>query len=91
MKNLYLAPFGLGHTLIFLHKYNEAAEQLEKGLKLYPDWAINHIEMPFFKDPSFTGPVVNDLLDKIRISGESRRVSFTRIHSVFQRRLSSGP
>jgi tetratricopeptide (TPR) repeat protein len=70
-EELILAPFGLGHTLIFLHKYNEAVEPLEKGLKLYPDWAINHIEMPFFKDPSFTTPVVNDLLDKIRISGDS--------------------
>jgi tetratricopeptide (TPR) repeat protein len=69
-EELILAPFGLGHTLLFLHKYNEAAEQLAKGLNLYPDWAINHIEMPFFKDPSFTGPVVNDLLDKIGGTGE---------------------
>lgn len=69
-EELILAPFGLGHTLIFLHRYDEAAEELERGLKLYPDWAINHIEMPFFKDSNFTGPVVNDLKDKIDVSKE---------------------
>jgi tetratricopeptide (TPR) repeat protein len=101
-EELILAPFGLGHTLIFLHKYNEAAEQLEKGLKLYPDWAINHIEMPFFKDPSFTGPVVNDLLDKIRISGDSVASlllgyiqffsgDYPRAHESFSRALKKDP
>ena len=70
-EELILAPFGLGHTLIYLHKYNEAKEQLEKGLKIYPDWALNHVEMDFFKDPNFTGPVVSDLQERVSASGDS--------------------
>jgi len=41
------------------------------GLKIYPDWALNHVEMDFFKDPNFTGPVVSDLQERVSASGDS--------------------
>jgi tetratricopeptide (TPR) repeat protein len=60
-EELILAPFGLGHSLLFLHRYPEALEALERGVRTYPDWASNHASMIFFQDPLFTGPVVSDL------------------------------
>ena len=30
-EELILAPFGLGHSLIYLHRYAEALEALEEG------------------------------------------------------------
>lgn len=60
-QELILAPFGLGHSLIYLHRYPEAIEALERGVRTYPDWASNHASMIFFQDPLFTGPVVSDL------------------------------
>src|SRR5215467_3148430 len=35
-EELVLAPFGLGHSLIYLHRYPEALSALESGLKIYP-------------------------------------------------------
>ncbi len=60
-QELILAPFGLGHSLIYLHRYSEALEALERGIRTYPDWASNHASMIFFQDPLFTGPVVSNL------------------------------
>ena len=60
-QELILAPFGLGHSLIYLHRYPEALAVLERGIRTYPDWASNHASMIFFQDPLFTGPVVSDL------------------------------
>jgi tetratricopeptide (TPR) repeat protein len=60
-EELILAPFGLGHSLIYLHHYAEARQALENGIKIYPDWAGNHAPMLFFQDPLFTGPVLSDL------------------------------
>lgn len=67
-EELILAPFGLGHSLIYLHRYAEALEALEKGLKIYPDWATNHAPLPFFQDPLFTGPVLSDLEERMKSS-----------------------
>jgi tetratricopeptide (TPR) repeat protein len=67
-EELILAPFGLGHSLIYLHRYSEALEALERGLKTYPDWANSHPSLIFFQDPLFTGPVVSDLEERIRVS-----------------------
>jgi tetratricopeptide (TPR) repeat protein len=60
-EELILAPFGLGHSLIYLQRYAEALEALERGLKTYPDWANSHPSLVFFQDPLFSGPVVSDL------------------------------
>ncbi|HVN78589.1 MAG TPA: tetratricopeptide repeat protein [Terriglobia bacterium] len=60
-QELILAPFGLGHSLMYLHRYSEALEALERGIRTYPDWASNHTSLIFFQDPLFTGPVVSDL------------------------------
>jgi tetratricopeptide (TPR) repeat protein len=67
-EELILAPFGLGHSLIYLHRYPEAHDALERGLKIYPDWATNHAPLLFFRDPLFTGPVLSDLEAQIRQS-----------------------
>ena len=67
-EELILAPFGLGHSLIYLHRYAEALEALEKGLKTYPDWANSHPSLLFFQDPLFTGPVVSDLEERMKTS-----------------------
>ncbi|MCI0621003.1 MAG: tetratricopeptide repeat protein [Acidobacteria bacterium] len=67
-EELILAPFGLGHSLIYLHRYSEALEALERGLKTYPDWANSHPSLVFFQDPLFTGPVVSDLEEKMKVS-----------------------
>lgn len=65
-EELILAPFGLGHSLIYLHRYSEALEALEKGLKAYPDWASSHPSLLFFQDPLFTGPVISDLEERMK-------------------------
>jgi len=67
-EELILAPFGLGHSLIYLHRYSEALEALERGLKTYPDWANSHPSLVFFQDPLFTGPVVSDLEERMKVS-----------------------
>jgi tetratricopeptide (TPR) repeat protein len=67
-EELILAPFGLGHSLIYLHRYAEALEALERGLKTYPDWANSHPSLIFFQDPLFTGPVVSDLEERLKVS-----------------------
>ncbi|MBM3802081.1 MAG: tetratricopeptide repeat protein [Acidimicrobiia bacterium] len=67
-EELILAPFGLGHSLIYLHRYPEALEALERGLKTYPDWANSHPSLVFFQDPLFTGPVVSDLEERMKVS-----------------------
>jgi len=67
-EELILAPFGLGHSLIYLHRYAEALEALERGLKTYPDWANSHPSLVFFQDPLFTGPVINDLEERMKES-----------------------
>ncbi len=69
-EELILAPFGLGHSLIYLHRYGEAVEALERGLKIYPDWASNHAPLLFFQDPLFTGPVLSDLESLMKSSNE---------------------
>jgi len=66
-EELILAPFGLGHSLIYLHRYSEALEALERGLKTYPDWANSHPSLVFFQDPLFTGPVVSDLEERMKV------------------------
>jgi tetratricopeptide (TPR) repeat protein len=66
-EELILAPFGLGHSLIYLHRYAEAREILEKGLRIYPDWAKSHVPLTFFQDPLFTGPVLNDLKERMQL------------------------
>jgi tetratricopeptide (TPR) repeat protein len=65
-EELVLAPFGLGHSLIYLHRYSEALQAIENGLKIYPDWASNHASLLFFQDPLFTGPVLTDLERQMR-------------------------
>ena len=70
-EELILAPFGLGHSLIYLHRYVEALEELERGLKTYPDWASSHPSLLFFQDPLFTGPVVSDLEERMKGSNDS--------------------
>jgi tetratricopeptide (TPR) repeat protein len=65
-EELILGPFGLGHSLIYLHRYAEARDVLEKGLKIYPDWASSHAPLLFFRDPLFTGPVLNDLQEQMK-------------------------
>jgi tetratricopeptide (TPR) repeat protein len=67
-EELILAPFGLGHSLIYLHRYQDAHDALQEGLKIYPDWASNHAPLLFFQDPLFTGPVLNDLEEKLKTS-----------------------
>ena len=67
-EELILAPFGLGHSLIYLHRYSDALEALERGLKTYPDWANSHPSLIFFQDPLFTGPVVSDLEERMKVS-----------------------
>ncbi len=67
-EDLILAPFGLGHSLIYLHRYPEARAALEEGLRIYPDWATNHAPLLFFQDPIFTGPVVSDLETRLKSS-----------------------
>lgn len=67
-EDLILAPFGLGHSLIYLHRYPEARVALEEGLKVYPEWATNHAPLLFFQDPLFTGPVVSDLEARLKSS-----------------------
>ncbi len=69
-EELILAPFGLGHSLIYLHRYAEALEALERGLKTYPDWANSHPSLLFFQDPLFTGPVVSDLEERMKASSD---------------------
>ncbi len=69
-EELILAPFGLGHSLIYLHRYAEALEALERGLKTYPDWASSHPSLLFFQDPLFTGPVVSDLEERMKASSD---------------------
>ena len=69
-EELILAPFGLGHSLIFLHRYPEALEVLEHGVRTYPDWASNHASMIFFQDPLFTGPVISDLEGLMKSSND---------------------
>ena len=69
-EELILAPFGLGHSLIYLHRYSEALKALERGLKTYPDWVNSHPSLVFFKDPLFTGPVVSDLEERMKVSGD---------------------
>ena len=69
-EELILAPFGLGHSLIYLHRYSEARDALEKGLKIYPDWASNHASLLFFQDPLFTGPVLSDLEEQQKKSSD---------------------
>ena len=69
-QELILAPFGLGHSLIYLHRYPEALEALERGIKTYPDWASNHTSMVFFQDPLFTAPVVSDLETLMKASND---------------------
>jgi tetratricopeptide (TPR) repeat protein len=70
-EELVLAPFGLGHSLIYLHRYSEALNALEAGLKIYPDWAHNHSSLLFFQDPLFTGPVLSDLEKQIKTSQDN--------------------
>lgn len=70
-EELILAPFGLGHSLIYLHRYSEALEALERGLRTYPDWANSHPSLIFFQDPIFTGPVVNDLEERMKVSPDA--------------------
>jgi tetratricopeptide (TPR) repeat protein len=48
-EQLVLSPFGLGHSLIYLHRYPEALQALESGLKIYPDWAHSHSSVLFSK------------------------------------------
>jgi len=67
---LILAPFGLGHSLIYLHQYDEARITLESGLKIYPDWATDHLPVDFFSDPDFTGPVLLDLQKRIKADND---------------------
>src|SRR5262245_18785363 len=69
-EELILAPFGLGHSLIYLHRYSEALEALERGLKTYPDWANSHPSLVFFQDPLFTGPVISDLEARMKLSSD---------------------
>jgi tetratricopeptide (TPR) repeat protein len=69
-EELILAPFGLGHSLIYLHRYSEALEILEKGIRTYPDWASNHSSLLFFQDPLFTGPVLSDLEKQMKASDD---------------------
>lgn len=64
-EELILAPFGLGHSLLYLHRYDEARKTLENGLKIYPDWATDHLPVDFFSDPEFTGPILLDLQKRI--------------------------
>jgi tetratricopeptide (TPR) repeat protein len=70
-EELVLAPFGLGHSLIYLHRYPEALTALESGLKIYPDWAHSHSSLLFFQDPLFTGPVLSDLEKLVKSSRDS--------------------
>jgi tetratricopeptide (TPR) repeat protein len=70
-EQLVLSPFGLGHSLIYLHRYPEALEALESGLKIYPDWAHSHSSVLFFQDPLFTGPVLSDLEKQAKSSPDS--------------------
>ncbi len=69
-EELILAPFGLGHSLLYLHRYDEARKTLENGLKIYPDWATDHLPVDFFSDPDFTGPVLLDLQKRIRADND---------------------
>jgi tetratricopeptide (TPR) repeat protein len=64
-EELILAPFGLGHSLLYLHRYDEARKTLESGLKIYPEWATDHLPVDFFSDPEFTGPILVDLQKRI--------------------------
>jgi tetratricopeptide (TPR) repeat protein len=70
-EELVLAPFGLGHSLIYLHRYPEALTALESGLKIYPDWAHSHSSLLFFQDPLFTGPVLSDLEKQVKSSRDN--------------------
>jgi tetratricopeptide (TPR) repeat protein len=70
-EELIVAPFGLGHSLIYLHRYSEALEALERGLRTYPDWANSHPSLIFFQDPIFTGPVVNDLEERMKATPDA--------------------
>jgi tetratricopeptide (TPR) repeat protein len=80
-EDLILAPFGLGHSLIYLHRYAEARTALEQGLKIYPEWATSHAPLLFFQDPLFTGPVVSDL--EIRMKNSSN-VDAWLVHGYIQ-------
>ena len=80
-EELILAPFGLGHSLIYLHRYSEALDVLERGLRTYPDWANSHPSLLFFQDPLFTGPVVSDLEE--RMKGSSDPVNWL-VHGYIQ-------
>jgi tetratricopeptide (TPR) repeat protein len=71
---LIIAPFGLGHSLLFLHRYEQSREALETGLRLYPDWAANHIPLDFLEDPAFTGPVLKDLQSRMKNSQETAAI-----------------
>ncbi len=70
-EELVLAPFGLGHSLLYLHHYPEALSVLESGLKIYPDWAHSHSSLLFFQDPLFTGPVLSDLEKQVKSSRDN--------------------
>ncbi|MEW5979237.1 MAG: tetratricopeptide repeat protein [Acidobacteriota bacterium] len=65
-EELILAPFGQGHSLLYLHRYEEACRVLESALRIYPNWAADHSAMDFFQDPLFTGPVLGDLRERGR-------------------------
>ncbi len=69
-EELIIAPFGMGHSLIYLHRYSEAQRAIEKGLKIYPEWASNHVPLLFFQDPLFTGPVLSDLETRMKLSSD---------------------
>jgi tetratricopeptide (TPR) repeat protein len=80
-EELVLAPFGLGHSLIYLHRYAEAMQAIENGLKIYPDWARSHNSLLFFQDPLFTGPVLSDLEKQAKSSQDSvPRLLYGYIH-----------
>src|SRR5262245_5363711 len=80
-EELVLAPFGLGHSLIYLHRYGEAVQAIENGLKIYPDWAHSHSSLLFFQDPLFTGPVLGELERRVKSSQDSvSRLLYGYIH-----------
>src|SRR5262245_58843058 len=80
-EELVLAPFGLGHSLIYLHRYAEAVQAIENGLKIYPDWARSHSSLLFFQDPLFTGPVLGELERRAKSSQDNvSRLLYGYIH-----------
>src|SRR5262245_3459875 len=69
-EELILAPFGLGHSLIYLHRYSEALDVLERGLKTYPAGVNSHPSFVFFQHPIFTAPVVSDFEERMKASSD---------------------